>query len=126
MIYVENNAYQQALIDWTQTKGFDTIPIIAFTTGKQKSDAEIGLPALDVQFERHLWRFYIPKHEVGCRCTWCQFVREMKNYPVYDTSDFVMSFWFAERALSKYHSSGNAFKEQKQTSNMLKIVKMNF
>ena len=117
IVMVENNAYQGAIIEWMTTKGYSGIPIQAFTTGKQKSDALIGLPSLDVQFERGMWQFYVPDHELGCQCPWCQFVREMSQYPVGITSDCVMGFWFAERASSIYgHRTGQAFPEDQMTT----------
>ena len=111
-IMVENNAYQQSIIDWMNTKGYQNIPLRAFTTGKQKSDTEIGLPALDVQFERKQWTFYLPEHQVGCGCAWCQFKREMESYPIYSSTDFVMAFWFSEQAIRKYHQR-NTFDDVK-------------
>lgn len=109
VILVENNAYQQALIDWLTTKGFEHIPVMAYTTGKQKMDGEIGLPSLDVQFEKQYWIFYVPKHEVGCRCIWCRFVREYKGHPGYESDDIVMAMWLASEALRKYGIRDNNF-----------------
>jgi len=111
VILVENNAYQQSIIDWMSTKNYRGLPIMPFTTGKQKASELIGLPALDVQFERGLWQFHAPDHEAGCKCAWCQFAREMKYYPIADTSDSVMAFWFAERASVLYGNAGAAFKD---------------
>lgn len=126
IVCVENNAYQQALIDWMLKKEYKDVPIDAFTTGKQKSDREIGLPALDVQFERKQWDIYLPDHETGCKCPHCIFEKEFMGYPGYDTSDYVMAFWFAERALAKYYKVNTWCIDKKSPSIGAKIKKMNF
>lgn len=101
-ILIEDNAYQSSLIEWMQTKNFKNIPIVPFTTGLNKRSIEIGLPALDVQFERNMWKIYAPEHQTGCNCNWCRLIREFKSHPGYSTSDCVMAFWFAERAYNMY------------------------
>jgi len=112
VVHVENNAYQNSILEWMREKGYGTIPLKAFTTGKQKSDSDIGLPSLDVQFEQNNWRFYLPDHQAGCRCPWCQFEREVSQHPGCVTTDCVMALWFAERAYKMY-GVRRGVKEQK-------------
>lgn len=124
VIMVENNAYQQSLIDWMSTKDYRGLPIQPFTTGKQKVSETIGLPALDVQFERGMWKFYLPDHDVSCKCAFCQFAKEMKYYPIAETSDSVMAFWFAERGSVMYGYAGQAFNDE-DTGTKQNITKFN-
>ncbi len=112
VIHVENNAYQMAIIDWMKQKGItDTLPIMPFTTGKNKMDSAIGLPALDVQFEQGQWDIWVPVHPAGCICATCSTVREFKAYPGSSTSDHIMGLWLAERACTLYGSSAPAFSD---------------
>lgn len=102
VINFENNSLQEAFIDLVRMiPNSPVMPIRGFQTGKQKSDPEIGIEGLDIEFERGYW--IIPSaefedHEVGCTCGWCRWVAEILNYPNYDTSDGLMATWFAWNA----------------------------
>lgn len=112
VIMVENNAYQQSILDWirhTGTQGGMSAnfwwKLEGFTTGKNKSSPEYGLPSLEVEFKNKAW--VIPEaefmgHDVTCRCGWCVWQREVVDFPAGATSDTVMAMWFAREALAKF------------------------
>ncbi len=105
-IQVENNAYQQSLIDWVKEANYPYWPKIeAFTTGSNKADPDYGLPVLEVEFHNGAW--IIPGaefegHPPDCECDWCRIVKEFRNYPLWDTWDGIMATWFARDALAKW------------------------
>lgn len=94
---VENNAYQQALVDQVRQEA-EWLNVEEFTTGKQKSDPFIGLPSIGPVFDQH--KMVIPTgggHDgmnTACECSMCAFLRELRWFPA-STTDMVMSFWFA-------------------------------
>jgi len=99
---VENNAYQTALIEWIAEIGRKDIPIVGFTTGKNKLDLTIGLPSLAVEIENRAWA--IPRarrHAAFCTCNDCKWIQEMSNYPIGRTTDIVMAMWMAREAARK-------------------------
>lgn len=97
--YVENNGYQQAVIDAidNQEQG---IPVAAFTTGANKANELIGLPAMNVAFGKG--QFAIPAalfplamddtSDLGI------LMNELRSHPGGEFSDVVMALWFAYRA----------------------------
>lgn len=107
-IQVENNAYQQALIDWVQKEKPDFpywMKIEAFTTGASKSAPQYGLPGIEVEFHNKGWIFPLSEwetHETTCVCDWCHLRDEFQSYPKGKTSDVVMATWFARDALNKW------------------------
>lgn len=108
VIMVENNGYQQALIDWIKNSPSDHsfwYKIESFTTGANKLKAEIGLPSLEVELKNKAW--VIPmeefeRHSLTCSCGWCLWTREMRYYPMSASTDTVMACWFAREAISRW------------------------
>lgn len=108
VIMVENNGYQQALIDWVKSAvnahSF-WFKIEAFTTGSNKNAPVIGLPSLEIEFKNKAW--VIPNeefedHEKTCRCGWCTWTMETKDYPMSATTDTVMAMWFCREGMSQF------------------------
>lgn len=96
IIVCENNASQEAIIQWAQEKGKADMPIIPFTTGRQKADPAMGLPSLEVEFANGAW------------CVPCASIdetdgdhpinvwrRELQEHPLGEAADTVMASWFA-------------------------------
>lgn len=113
-IMVENNAYQQSIIDWIRNNKQDYSfwhKIESFTTGaKNKADPNYGLPGLEVEFKNKAW--VIPSsefesHHLTCRCGWCTWVAETKDYPMVGTFDTVMAMWFAREAVYRWPPSAS-------------------
>jgi len=101
-VVVENNAVQSMVGEWLTDPeaGIPDLPLLPFTTGKNKADPNIGLPSLELEFERGLW--VIPEfigHQAQCSCHWCRLVREFRNHPDHPSSDGVMALWFAREPL---------------------------
>lgn len=112
VIKVENNAYQNAIIEWIgedKEKYPFWSKVQPFTTGAQKSDPEKGLPALEVEFSNKGW--IIPgmefkDHEPNCKCGWCLFFKEFRDYGISPTTDCVMASWFAWSGIRQVWHSG--------------------
>jgi phage terminase large subunit-like protein len=98
-IRVENNAYQEALLQHLRHTD-PTIPVVGHTTGRQKADERIGLPGLAATMANGGW--VIPcggePHPADCECSWCAWVGELRAYPVGAHDDTVMAMWLADAA----------------------------
>jgi len=106
-IMVENNAYQESMIEWMRELGRKDVPIVGFTTGKNKLDLNIGLPSLAVEMQNGAWA--IPranKHDPTCMCNDCIWINELRSYPIGETSDIVMAQWMAKEAARKFMHKG--------------------
>lgn len=113
IIMVENNGYQQSLIDWVKNSPTDSsfwFKVESFTTGfANKANPTYGLPSLEVEFKNKAW--VVPAaefegHPVTCLCGWCTWVSEVKDYPMGSTTDTVMAQWFAREAISRWGGVG--------------------
>ena len=101
-IFVENNALQSMVVTALKVAGKKPIPIRGYYTGKQKHDAEIGLPGLDVEFENRMWVIgQPPGHRIDCECGMCRWIRSMKQHPFSTETDTIMAGWFAHEAARK-------------------------
>jgi hypothetical protein len=100
IIFVENNAYQQAILDWIRympsSNGVKYV-IRPFHTGGNKVDPEIGLPSVAVRAENG--QIVIPHghapYTAGCKCSICDALNEFLFYPIAEQDDCVMAHWFA-------------------------------
>lgn len=100
VIVCENNAAQDAIVQWAQEKGRKDMPIIPFTTGVQKADPAIGLPSLDVEFSNGAW--IVPmgqRHAPDCTCGFCVWRSELYSHPLAKAADTVMASWFAREGV---------------------------
>lgn len=117
-IMVENNGYQQALIDWIRNSPSDHsfwYKIESYTTtGTSKNNLEIGMPSLEVEFKNKAW--VLPQdeweaHGAACKCGWCTWKGEARDYPLSATTDCVMAMWFCREAMASvgagYRNAGN-------------------
>ncbi len=108
VIMVENNAYQDSLLDWcTANKGQNDfwMKLEPYTTGKQKADPLLGLPGLQVEFKHKSWVIPYDEYEThnpACPCGWCRWDREFRTHPIGATSDLVMATWFARAAAEMF------------------------
>ncbi len=99
LIVVENNAAQEAIAQWALEKGSASMPIVPFTTGKQKVDPLIGLPGMEVEFANDSWLCAMGDlHEPDCECGFCVWKKEMSVHPIGEAADTVMAAWFAREA----------------------------
>lgn len=94
-IIVENNAYQEAVIQ--ELHRTTDLPVEPFTThAVNKFDLEEGLPRLSVDFERGKW--IIPYGDDITRESMSILINELLAYPVGAHDDTIMSLWFAYKA----------------------------
>lgn len=112
IIMVENNGYQQSLIDWVRHSAKDNNfwhKIEPFTTGQNKAHPEYGVASLEVEFKNKAW--IVPAdeflgHPPDCLCSWCVWHMQMRDYPMAANDDFVMASWFAREAIDKWGGFG--------------------
>ena len=105
LIYVENNALQDDIVDAINSSGFGTIPIKPFTTGAAKHNS---LERLALEVSNGKWRFAYPSRSQDVidgksidDSPWSRFLMEVKMYPDYPSNDMIMSWMFASEALKK-------------------------
>lgn len=112
-IMVEDNSYQEALIDWvTDSKdrySFWMKVEPTTTTGETKADPEKGLPALEVEFSNGGWCFPLSEYEGAStededpkRAAWARLSQEFSFHPIAATSDGVMAAWFARQGIELF------------------------
>ena len=103
IIVVENNQYQEALIQWLNEFNRE-LPVQTHFTTSAKHDPEIGLPSMALEFERKKWIIPIGKlpHDVDCKCGKCKWIEELTMYPFGETSDIVMASYFAREYWRKH------------------------
>lgn len=112
LFFAENNGVQDALIDMLVTMlGQDKfkrygIKIEGFLTGKNKADPIHGLPSIEKEFDNQEWMFcfdHKPDPTVdGINDPWVTTYYEFSNHPFYETTDIVMSLWFAREGAKMY------------------------
>jgi len=99
LIYVESNAYQAAVVqELSQTNR--SIPVRAYTTGREKMSPDIGIPSLSATMANGSWLIPTggPAHPARCECGWCAWVRELRLHPGGEHADCVMAMWLCELA----------------------------
>ena len=96
IIVVENNASQEAILQWASERGGIDMPIVPFTTGKQKADPIFGLPSMDVEFFNGAWCCPMMGVDVNDHeNTFNIWRRELDEHPIGAAADTVMASWFA-------------------------------
>lgn len=106
IIRVENNAYQQSILQWLQDLGVGEVPVEGFYTGRNKMRLDEGVPSLATEFENSRWVIPIKDHPKECTCPMCVWVDELTSYPIGDTDDTVMASWLASSALRSVSRKG--------------------
>lgn len=100
--FVENNGYQQAVVSSLEESN-KMIPVYPFVTGANKADEKVGLPGLNVAFEKG--HFAIPAALFplsGDDMTPLAIVmNELRTHPGGEFSDTIMALWFAWAASIK-------------------------
>jgi hypothetical protein len=109
MFVVENNFYQQSLIDWLEDLSGIELPIEPFTTGaQQKKSLDFGVPSMATDFQNHRWAIGIDEGEFdwevdrGCGCDMCTWIIEMLDYPYATFSDTVIASYLAREGSRKW------------------------
>lgn len=108
IITVENNAYQQSMIDWPSANKASFpwwTKVEAHTTGKNKADPQYGLPGLGIEFKNKAWAVASSQwegHPSTCACAWCEWSRQVSMYPRGHQTDFVMATWFALSGITRF------------------------
>jgi len=102
LILVENNQYQQALIDWMEDLNLG-LPLGSYFTGAQKMSLDFGIPSLASEFQNKQWVIPLGEvHEMGCRCWYCLWFDELYKFPNGSSTDLVMASWLAREAARKF------------------------
>jgi len=110
VLYVENNGVQDVILDvvrvmaereqieWAGT-------ILPYHTGKNKWDATLGLPSLDVDFanQKVVWPLQECRKQMAHARDWMEFETQMsiltKETTRESTPDGLMAYWFARSGL---------------------------
>lgn len=96
VIVCENNAAQDAIIQWAHERGGLDLPIVPFTTGAQKADPAFGLPSIEVEMSNGGW--IIPCKNIDFSDSEHPVVvlyNELRGHPLHSSWDTVMAMWFA-------------------------------
>jgi len=108
-IMVENNGYQQSLVDWIRQSPGDNsywYLVEPYTTGYASKANEIfGMPGLEIEFKNKAWAIPMSEfegHPPHCRCGWCTWVAETRDYPMGSATNTVMAMFFGREAISKW------------------------
>jgi hypothetical protein len=116
VIMVEDNAYQESLIDWVSDLKsrfpFWVKVEATTTTGGKKGDAEKGLPGLEVEFKNKAWVVPYSEYEEATRDDpapaghWARWDYEFAQHPIAATTDGVMATWFARQGIEIFGGFG--------------------
>jgi hypothetical protein len=76
------------------------------------------MPSLEVEFKNKAW--IVPHdefagHPLVCRCGWCVWNSEVRDYPMSATTDTVMAMWFCREAIARWGTvdpAGKAFESR--------------
>lgn len=105
LVLVENNTYQQALLEWIDEAlpGALHLPLQAWTTGAQKMDEMVGVPGMAVEMERGGWAlpFGPNEHDEDCPCILCKLCDQVEQWPVGEKNDALMAWWICSQAAKK-------------------------
>jgi hypothetical protein len=100
MILVENNSYQESLVEWLQHAGGPTLPVTGAHTGRNKMDETLGLPGFSAELERGLWRWYLgDDHHQDPAGRTQKILNQFREHPVGEKTDAVMALWIGSRFL---------------------------
>lgn len=88
-IFVENNAAQEFLLQWTREKG---VPVEPITTGNLKADPRYGVPSLAQELAAGMWALPTEDelHKWRAQC--------LSYTPGQHAGDRLMASWFAREA----------------------------
>ena len=119
VINIENVALQEMLLEWMRLdadRGYtEAMPIEGFMTGRNKSNPEIGLPGMEVEFKNNMWEIPFKDqadHSSICRCNWCQWKATMNSAPFSSETDTMMASWFAREGIRKYALNGSILTDE--------------
>jgi hypothetical protein len=93
LVLVENNAAQEFILQFTRRAS--AVPVVPFTTGKNKANPEFGIESLATELANGKW--IIPSiRGRGASAEIEAWIQEMMNYsPNAHTGDRLMASWFA-------------------------------
>lgn len=100
-LIVENNAAQDFIVQFA--KELSDVPIVSFTTGKNKSNPEYGVESLAAEFANSKW--IIPNIGGNCAKEIVEWITELLYYdPKSHTGDRLMASWFAREGARQHES----------------------
>lgn len=108
-VTVETNAAQKWLVNqpyvqrWMRDSGQVFLP---HTTGRNKLDPGFGVESIADLFRQG--RIRLPWGDIRSRSASSFIVEEVINYPDFDTTDLVMSTWFAKLTVERHYTPRRA------------------
>lgn len=101
LVYVENNAAQDFILQFTREQS--AVPVIPFTTGRNKIHPEFGVESLAAEMANDKW--IIPNQKGVLSPEIGELITEMLYYqPDAHTGDRLMSLWLAREAARRHLS----------------------
>ena len=80
--------------------------IVEYLTGRNKADPLQGLPSIEKEFDNQEWLFAIENEpklgESDLNDPWVKLIYEFQGYPFYETTDIVMSLYFAREGAKQF------------------------
>lgn len=111
VIIVESNAYQMSMaIDLADTT---SVPVKAYTTGKEKYDIEIGVNSLAIDFENGKWIFPYTYKDPYTQNMIDILCGELLDYPSGHSGDMLMALWFSVQGLRQMGGALNKVNQAK-------------
>lgn len=106
-VVVENNTYQEALLEWIEetVPGAANIPLERWTTGAQKLDPMVGVPGIAAELARggHALPFGDQDPDpTGERDILSLLCKQAAEWPVGDGDDALMAWWIASRTAARF------------------------
>lgn len=104
-IVVEVNAAQRWLLSQPHVQKWSAMTGVAFvphTTSINKQDPKYGLESIGDLFRQGFIR--IPWGDISSRTRCQHLIDEATRYPDYDTTDLIMSTWFAKLAVENHYT----------------------
>lgn len=96
IVVVENNASQDFIVQFARAGS--SVPIVPFTTGRNKAHPEFGIESLATEFANGKWK--IPNRGGVMHPEVAKWVDEMLYYnPAAHTGDRLMAAWFAREGV---------------------------
>lgn len=99
IVVVENNAAQDYILQFARKRS--AVPVVPFTTGRNKAHPEFGIEGLAVEMSNGKWK--IPNHAEKMHAEVQEWVEELLYYdPREHTGDRLMASWFAREGARRY------------------------
>lgn len=103
IVMVENNAAQDFILQFTRSQS--AVPVVPFTTGRNKLNPEFGVESLAAEMANNKWLIPNENGQIGTELQ--ALITDMLYYsPAQHTGDRLMSLWLAREGARRYEKRG--------------------